>query len=434
MISNPTAGDRRIVWLLQEVAPEPGCDLVIFEQVGQGKKFREVVPAGEEFRVPLAERALHRRKYLAYAVVRDPNLEHEVSIPCDSRDGLGPLAVHATIYFEVSNPRRLAEAGDPLPRLMEEVKRLARRAVSRFEWSTLVDGEVDVEQEILSAMATDESGDRLPHAEILRNLASQLGLRLKNIRLSTSLPTYETDPGREIHKIGKQERVAEAEHDRLKKEAKRQAELQAAEEENRRALDQIRAERERWQEEHQSQIEALRRGRLTVQANAERLRELAGRVVGALGIAMDGVASRMETPQELVGAIEAIRDVQRRTRLLVPGTESESQALAEASPTLLTAATGPRGRVIRKISELFEIAAHLPPDSNQPRRVTSIGLHMLAEALLGAAADPALLSRFHRDLEEEIKTLVASGRASSHEQLTVLKHFCDVEALKVDLA
>ncbi len=418
--------DKKIVQRLSGVSPMPAHDLVVFDQIGRGERYREMVPPGADFRVPFLEKLFRGgESQIAYAVTQDPNLHHSLDFSCFSRDQLGPLKIRASIHFRVTNSRFLAEnwPNDPLKRLADHLTELATRAIGRLDWADIEDGKVDIEKEVLNTESTDETGRSLPHIEILRNAAPQLGFKLKNIRITTSLPEKIPELREKIRdqqrerRLTLQEQEIGVEKDRLEFEREKEKKLA--------------------QERLENEVEILREERRSVNASGEALRNLTGRAVNALGTAMDGVANRIETVPELTRAFQELRTIQRQAGAISEGTievtATNTPALADKSPALLTAATGERGRLGRYVAKLLQLSGALPCDPTDRKRLVSIGLHLLAEAYLGEAADSSLLTRFSEDLEDQFTELVEAGALDNNEQRELLNQLRDSETLKEKL-
>ncbi len=419
--------DKKVVARLSRVTPVPAHDLVVFDQIGNGEKYREIVPPGAELRVPWMESLFSRgESQVAYAVTQDPNLHYSFDFSCFSRDQLGPLEIRASIHFRVTNSRYLAEnwGNDPLKLLADHLTELATRAIGRLDWADIENGAIDIEDEVLNAESTDETGRSLAHIEILRNAAPQLGFKLKNIRLTTSLPEKIPNLREKIHDL------------------KRERDLSLKEQEIGAEKDRLDFEREKEKKLAQgrldAEVEALHEERRSVNAQGEVVRKLAGRVVNALGTAMDGVANRIETVPELSRAVQELRMIQLQAGAIGEGTieasATSTAALADKSPVaLLTATTGERGRLGRYVAKLLQLSGALPCDPSDRKRLVSTGLHLLAEAYLGEAADSALLTSFTKDLEDQLTELVEAGALENNEQRELLNQLRDAETLKEKL-
>ena len=147
--------DKKIVWELSEPGPIPGCNVLVFEQEGGGRKLRCEIPPDGSFEKNWWEKVSGVRKPLiSYAVQRSESLSHRFSRIFQAAAGQGSVTVHMVVLFRIADERRVIEElpRDPLRQLEERVAQLAERSIRRLEWREIEEDKLDLEQVILGSV------------------------------------------------------------------------------------------------------------------------------------------------------------------------------------------------------------------------------------------------------------------------------------------
>jgi hypothetical protein len=383
---------QRIVWQVDGVSPQPGCDLVVFERVGKGKRFHKKVSSEETFQEGILKRVLGvGPQWIAYAVSRNDNLSYQFTTACTSREGMGPLAVNFSLHFAVDSSERVATLleSDPLWMLANMMQELAHRAVAGLAWDAIENGSVGIEKIILKSESPVEGGDTASNEEILKSLALQLGFRLKFVTILTDLPSMIPEGRGKLRALHRDEELEEAVARKKIREVERENEL------------------------------ASRRGR------ADDLRRLERAATDAKITIMNQAATNIP---EGIGGIRAMAQ-----EFNVVQTSS-----GQASPpggTGLPFSPNPVGLTAGRGEALPDMVAQLLAVAREvhgPRRnrLLSTGLKLLAEAALGPAANKTIQSQLTTEMNEMVKSLFADDVFITPDQQKLLTTLQDPAALK----
>lgn len=417
--------EQRLVRRLAEVAPVPGCHVVVFETLSTGRRFHGTLEPGETLRVPLARRLFGGGNgYSAYAVAADRTRELGFSFFCPAWKGTGPITVQASLHYAVASPRLVAELldTDPLDRLSEEIKNLARRAVARLKLARIEAGEVDVESEILTSQSSDDHGEPLPHLEIIRNFAPKVGLKVNGLRLVWSLPSDTTKFAEDELDIHRKEGLS-----RVQDEVLRQQEWRKQEQERQSRL---------AREQLESDARNVQRLREELDARSKAMQKALVGAVEAMNVAMLKPAERIETVGELRQALRELVALQREA-IVLGGTENAvlPAALSGAPGTFLLPAPDSASKT--PLSELLDgllrLARSLPVEADGRRRLISASLHVVAEALLAERADGDLLEQSREVLQGLFHDLVRADALPSNEERKLLARLLDPVKLRSEL-
>jgi hypothetical protein len=196
------------------IAPVPDCDVVIFKQLGDCKEYYSTLAPNQKFK----KKNWYDRTsdLVAYAVSREPNLRDQFSEKFLSGDQRGPFTLTFTMAYSVSNPRTIIEKlrRDPLKYLRKKVANVLGGTVRQLGWSTITDGNQDIESLALQHSQLDKSdgsGKLLPtNSKRLIDFAAALGIELNNIHFTLKLPEHSAKI-REVV-LDEQEKTKESEH------------------------------------------------------------------------------------------------------------------------------------------------------------------------------------------------------------------------------
>lgn len=189
--------EKELVKPALDTHPIPDHDLVIFRKVGGGLRFHSLL--GPYDRLSLIDKLFLGSSVTVYAVTRDQNLRHKMSVAgLKSADLVGPFTLEFTLTLRIVDPRLAVEKleSDPLGRLEREVREMLGFVASRMEWSEVQAPACDFEDRLLSSTVRDESGRRVPSLAFLQGFARELGLELKGIQVSRQLPAEVGDAAR----------------------------------------------------------------------------------------------------------------------------------------------------------------------------------------------------------------------------------------------
>lgn len=185
-----TTEDRGLVRRLEEPAPQPAHDVVVFDPVGGGgRKHRITFGPGEVYRQSLSERVLHRdRRPIAYAVSRNRQL-HSFSRAMPTLWEIA-LPVRATLEVSVADAQWVAENLDldPLRRLEDEVVMRCAKVVRGLDVEDLDGQRVDPDCLVLEHPVEDAQHCLTTCRELLVEFAPSVGLTLHRVTLDWSLP------------------------------------------------------------------------------------------------------------------------------------------------------------------------------------------------------------------------------------------------------
>jgi hypothetical protein len=347
-----TTEDRGLVRRLEEPAPLPGHDVVVFDPIGSGRKHRITLAPDEIYRPPLAERLLHRdRKPIAYAVSRSRHL-HSFSRAMPTVWEIA-LPVRATLEVSVADPKQVTESldQDPLRRLEEEVAMRCAKVVRGLALEDLDGRDVDPDRVVLEHPAEDAQHCQTTCQELLVDFAPTVGLTLHRITLEWSLPDDFLERTKE--KIRQRHRADVArERERLEHG------LRTLKEEH--ARDEALLRREREDLEHTAQLGRKYRGALTEKV-------------------VDSIANQPAGP--LPNVLRELGSLDRELNLL---TQPKLSALPDnGSRPAAVAADG----LPRVLDELLELAADGHYDKDVRRRLLADGLRAIAAAVQGSSGE-----------------------------------------------
>ncbi|MGH9844531.1 MAG: PP2C family protein-serine/threonine phosphatase, partial [Blastocatellia bacterium] len=187
--------EERLVKEAPDTNPMVGHKVVIFEQVGEGSEFRQVLKPGERFEKRRKSLFGPAPVYFAYAVNTDQQLRLEFSDRFLHKDQVHSFDLTFRVEYCAADDddgmRRLAERvnSDPLKRLQDEIKRVLGRAIAGLEWETIKTNCVaDNFKEVAHAVLTDAAaGQASSNFNNLCRFATELGIKLKAIELICNL-------------------------------------------------------------------------------------------------------------------------------------------------------------------------------------------------------------------------------------------------------
>lgn len=221
--------EQRLVKPALDSNPVPDHDLVVFRRVGGGGlRFHCVL--GPDDKLSLVDKIALGANVTAYAVTRDQNLRHKMSVAdLKSADHVGPFTLDLTLALRVTDPQVVVEKleSDPLARLEREAREVLGRMASRMDWSEVQAPVCDFEDQLLSSTVMDDSGRRVRSLAFLQGFAEELGLELKSVQVSRQLPA-EVGEATRVRLRERERRIIDEE---MQKSAMMSEQLQAQREE-----------------------------------------------------------------------------------------------------------------------------------------------------------------------------------------------------------
>lgn len=358
-----TTEDRGLVRRLEEPAPQPGHDVVVFDPVGSGRRHRITLGPDEVYRPPLAERLLHRdRKPIAYAVSRNPHL-HNFSRAMPTVGEI-PLPVRVTLEVSVADPKWVTENLDldPLRRLELQVAERCAKVVRLLDVDELDGQRLDPDRLVLEHPEEDAQHCQTTCRELLVGFAPSVGLTLHRITLEWSLPDDFVEWTKRSIRQRHEARI-EKERDTLDKE------VRLSKEEHGHAL--------RTLTEYHARDEAVqRREREDFEHGARLTREVRGSLAQKV---KDTIAN--QPSGSLANIVTDIGTLDRQLGLLK---QPQAPALpANGSQPAALAGDG----LPRLLGDLLDLAADERYEAPVRRRLLAEGLRAIAAAVDGGAPE-----------------------------------------------
>lgn len=401
--------DKKIVWELSEPGPIPGCNVLVFEQEGGGRKLRCEIPPDGSFEKNWWEKVSGVRKPLiSYAVQRSETLSHRFSRIFQAAAGQGSVTVHMVVLFRIADERRVIEElpRDPLRQVEERVAQLAERSIRRLEWREIEEDKLDLEQVILGSKSRSDGGGMLPHAEILEAFAQALGIELLAVNVHWDLPERVLDVLETVQDKERQRAVTRKQH-----EVDAEKELLAGER-TRLAIDGDR----------------LRQYREKLKHDAELNRKLSASVADGVKVAIGRIAEDVTTASKLREAVVELNQLSGRgtgSTLLPAGAPVVHGALA--SGTLLPSATTV-DPTVEQVYSVLEIAVTVADDELRSGLLAA-ALCLIAEGCRSTSSrDSALVARWAGELDSAIGRLYEEGCVKDPNQRDTLLRLQDLAA------
>lgn len=385
----------------------PDHDLVIFRRVGGGGlRFHSLL--GPDDKLGLVDKVRLGSSVAVYAVTRDQNLRHKMSIPgLKSADHVGPFALNLTLAFRIANPQVLVEKleSDPLGRLEWEAREVLGRVASRMDWSEIQASAYNFEDHLLSTAIQDESGRRVPSLAFLQQFAEKLGLELKGIQASRQLPAEVGEAARVLLREREQRMIDEE----LQKTALKNEQLQAQ-----------REEFQAW--------------KANTLGNIQRLGAISTSATNNLAKVLEQIADKVDTAPALRTVMSELISMRDEIAMIsaVGGGANTNGGSREMKP--LGASTGPAllGSTPAGLTGLLDRLATLPLKPADRNRLHACLLHLAGELARQGEADPAAVDACFRNLADQISLL--DQVAETAEQRDLLIRLQDSDWLRAELA
>lgn len=393
--------EHKLVKPALDANPVPDHDLVVFRRVGGGGlRFHSVL--GPDDRLSLINKLSLGTNVTAYAVARDQNLRHKMSIAgLKSADHVGPFTLELTLALRITDPQTLVEKleSDPLGRLEREVREVLGRVASRMDWAEVQSPACDFEDQILSSSVLDESARRVASLAFLQGFAAELGIELKGVQVSRQLPA----------EVGEAARVRWREQERriIDEEIQKSAMMS----------EQLQAQREEFQA-----WKANARAISTSVTNnlAKVLAQIADKVESApvlRTVMNDLMAMRDEIAMiSNVGGGAGGNGGAREMKIL---SSSSAPALLEAPPTA-------------GLSGLLAQFGTLPLEPTDRNRLQSCLLRLAGEVSLQGEADPVVIEECFRSLADQMPRMIQA--IQTPDQRDLLMRLQDPDWLRTELA
>lgn len=380
--------EKKLVKPALDANPIPDHDLVVFRRVGGGGlRFHSLL--GPNDRLSLVDKLSLGASVAVYAVTRDQNLRHEMSVAgLKSADHVGPFTLALTLALRIEDPQVVVQKleSDPLGRLEREVREVLGRVASRMDWSEVQAPACDFEDQLLSSTVMDESGQRVASLAFLRGFAAELGLELKSVQVSRQLPA----------EVGEAARVRWREQERRIIDEEMQKSAMMSE--------QLQAQREEFQ---------------AWKANA---RAISTSVTNNLAKVLAQIADKVESAPVLrtvMNDLIAMRDEIAMISTVGGGANgnggSREMKILEASsgPALLGAAPA------AGLSGLLAQLGTLPLTLADRNRLQSCLLRLAGEVSLQSEADPAVIEECFRSLADQMPRLAQAIQTPDQRDLLI---------------
>jgi hypothetical protein len=372
--------------------PVADHDLVVFRKVGDGLKFKEIVPPNHAFKPRLFESAT---SFVAYTVSKDDSLRHVFHREFDYKDQTRSFTLRFAVVYQVANPLRLIEklSTDPLLRIEQEAGEIFRVALRPVDWSVIED-EAALERACLFQQAADGTGTNL---DLIQRFARKIGIEIRSVSVSRILNEEEL-------------RVAKA-----KKKFHEDLEI-----------DQVSHEYLVQLVEHQQEITGLDDGQKVRSTMATAAANVITRAAGEIRT-FGEVRQTLPDLQAIKAGIQGLTSSGPQA----PGTTTGGGFLVPASMPQLPAHVAMNGSLGGLLSQTLGLINGLACEPGDKRRITSAALHLIAEALQGSEAEEAVAHRYTEALGQEMRKLF---RELSDEQTQFLRLLQDSDRLKDELA
>jgi hypothetical protein len=336
---------KRLVLLAPDFDSRPGYEIVVFEKEGRRRSW--VLKPGNT----LKHRWFRRNNSLVgYAVLSQGSIRHNFSRLWQTADQKHSFTLRYRLEIAVSDPIRLVErlAGDPLKQVEDEADSALGSKARRLSWKDIVHEDESFAQRLLGEAPSQEQ-EEPSSLDRLKSLTLDLGLELKQIAVTRSLP--ETEP---IVKEDVEQRklaLMQLEHETI-------------------------VQKERLQLEKESL--AKRREISTKKFEAVKTWVEASGKEGSRALAK--LVDNISYPEGLPKAVQAVIEGAK----ILDGSESRTdpQISGLRSSAYLGTGMGSNG-LVRFLVELIEEFEKLPCDSNENLRLLSVALHLVAEAVRG---------------------------------------------------
>jgi hypothetical protein len=374
--------------------PVADHELVVFRKVGDGLKFKEIVPPNCVFKPRLFESTT---SFVAYAVSKDDSLRHVFHREFDYKDQTRSFTLRFALVYQVANPLRLIEklSTDPLLRIEQEAGEIFRVALRPVDWSVIED-EAALERTCLFQQVADGTGAST-NLDLIQRFARKIGIEIRSVSISRILNEEEL-------------RVAKA-----KKKVHENLEIEQAAHEYR--IQRV---------EHEQQITGLDDGQKVRSTMADATADVITRAAGEIRT-FGEVRQTLPDLQAIKAGIQGLTSSGPQT----PGTTAGGGFLAPASMPQLPAHVAMNGSLGGLLSQTLGLINGLACEPGDKRRITSAALHLIAEALQGSEAEEAVAHRYSEALGQEMRKLF---RELSDEQTQFLRSLQDSGRLKSELS
>jgi hypothetical protein len=397
---------RKAAWKVQGVGPDPAHPLVVFKKIGGGKVFERILKPGEVLKRPWFS---SDETYEAYAVSTDNHLRHSFSRKYQTVGQIRTFTLHFELHFRVQDARQLAlrlEDGDPLQRLEDEVASVLSATARHFSWELLKIEGPDFGLRLLEAESSDGDGERKGNLDRLRDFANDLGLELRNVQLTRSLPDDEIIPD----KFGKNE-IEQLAIDRIR----HAADLERV---------QMKQEKDLLMLQGSNALRGLERVRMVLdEISKEGVRGFSQAVNGIRSFA--AINDALVEIQGIQTSLFALSSGQNLSRALGSAGEPSGR---EALPPAASSSADPMERLVTRA---FHHLRTLDGNSADRRQILTLVLHLVAEAGMEPKGDEEFLEGC---LEQLAETLYPLKSALEPDLREFLEHLSDIESLRRELA
>jgi hypothetical protein len=393
---------RDIVRQVPDTNPVPGFQLVVFTRYGDGggRKFRATLEPGQRFVPTVWEKLLPRGDgYIAWGVTCDRHLRERFTRAVTKAGELGPLTLHLTLKFFVSDAQLVVDTldSDPLQRLVDEIGDLLEAATLRFDWTLLGGPDDGLDQELQKAF--------LQGAREIKTLAGALGFEVRAFQAGHAL-SPELD-----------------EHLR----ARRQAEVDTKVLEAKQTVERVRAELG-------GELERMLASQKASIATIAAMRDLSTGAIDSLQTVLRQIAAGVNSPAALNAVLGELGETLQKIRATALGAGTEAGPLPSglpAAPAQFTVdATVRRSPLETQVTRALEILGPLDGDATLRTRLFSRIFRLFGEL---AAGDVAAAQRHATALDEDElrgELMVAVRKQQQREYLESLQ---DVPKLRATL-
>lgn len=370
--------------------PIPGHSLVVFKQLRSGgKEFRDLLGPDQLFKKAWSERV---SDFVTYYVTQDKQLRLSFSQACQTTDQLLSFTLHYTLTYCVSDPRLVCEKlennGDPLQRLVDEIKAKIGPTVEAWDVTVIKDSQASMES-ALHTETRNASGVLEPNLSQLQGFAAQLGMELKFILLSRVLSEDEIRVRLREKEVGREDAIKEIEHDARLRDDERSRERDIANKQHGSKLRQMDRVNDLYDSMAQDTARAISRSADDIRSFADMRNALKDVHV---------------IKQDLIGVTAGVGVA-----------EGSSTMLPSSDEKLRLAAPQSSSQLVHVLLNAYETFADFPSEEADRRRLFAAILHLLAAKLIAnSPEDPDLqhhLTEFQACFEDLVLDMSDGQRA-----------------------
>jgi hypothetical protein len=378
--------DKGVVQERADLNPVTGCWRVVYEKLGDGARFLQLLDEEEDFQTEkkgifktvMSKALASEPEYLTYAVSKQKNLLLEFPQRVVHQNQINHFDLYFRVEYHVSDPKALvvrlrAVKEDLLVKLRDIIGDEVGRVCRRIPWEIVKD------EYAFNDMADDLTRPDKELFQRLQNKAGDLGFAITDIRLSLRLLEIDVDEPKKV-----------SEHQRILAKKVRDLQLTQADEDIK-DVSKIRAlRRERWDGGTRALITSL-----------------------------DKIAGDTDTATKLRETLNDIGSIFDPQMANAPG--SEAQSLPESSPRLLSEKTGgPLGKGLSVVQQVVGVVVQLDLREREKRLLLSSIFHLAGALLESGESKPEALEHYQEKYQTVLEQFLHELSTQQHDTLTSL--------------